>query len=614
MKPTFISLLGLFLIGTVSAVLGQGAKPVTVSLVSDQKTIVAGEPFYVGLKLEHAPGWHSYWTNPGVGQPTEVEWELPEGFSAGEKISPIPEVKVDIIGTSNIYHGTIYHLYQITPPADVSGSVTIKGTASWLQCQETRCDPPQKQAVSLTLPVGDAAESNAETAEAFKATLSEQPTTLEAWSVETKQTADTFTFVLTPGEGANPDPGEIYLLEEDQVLPTEKPSVDKEGEALLVSLTKEEEGDIEMPNGFFLASNGWLTGDGSPKVMSFSEKKASAGGGEKRGFVTLSGEEEKSLGLFKALVLAFIGGMILNLMPCVFPVLSIKILGFVDQAGEDTAQVKKHGLVFAAGVIISIWILAGILIGIKLSTGQQVGWGSHLSSPIVSGFIVILMFVLGLNLAGLFEIGTSLMGVGGDLMQKKGYSGSFFSGVLTTVVATPCSGPFLGAVMGFTFAQPIPIAFLLFTVFAMGVAAPYVILSFVPKLIDKLPRPGAWMETFKQIMAFPMFAAAIFFLNAFSGVTGRSGTVWLLVGMLVIAMGLWVYGRWCTPAMKKGTRSRGMVFALLLAFLGFYVSYGAAQKRESAEGGITSVSQLKERIRDLREEGKIVFADFTASW
>ena len=534
-----------------------GPRPVQVKLVSDTKVIVPGQAFYLGIEMSHGEGWHSYWTNPGTGMPTKVSWELPDGFEIGEQISPIPEVKEDVIGNLHYFHDTIYHIYQVTPPSDLAdASVTFKGNVTWLQCIEDRCDPPQKAAVELSLAVGEATEVNEETRALFDMVLADQPKSFDAWTITTDQTEESYTFTLTPGEGANKDPGAIYVFEEEQLLSAATPEISKDGDKIIVTLPKEDTEAIVALKGYLYAPNGWLAASDLSKTMAFTKGTAKAG---ESAAVGGAGGKPQTLSLWKALFLAFVGGSILNLMPCVFPVLSIKVLGFVEQAGEDPLKVKLHGLMFGVGVLVSCLILAGIIIGINVATGQNNGWGSHMSHPPVAATVIILMFVLGLNLSGLFEMGTSLMNTGGDLMQKKGFSGSFFSGVLTTVVATPCSGPFLGAVMGYTFSQPIPIALILFSIFAVGVATPYVLLSFFPQLVNRLPRPGAWMETFKQIMAFPMFAAAIFFLRGFAKKTGDTGVIWLLSALLLIALGLWVYGKWSAPMRSKSPTVRSRI-------------------------------------------------------
>ena len=220
-----------------------------------------------------------------------------------------------------------------------------------------------------------------------------------------------------------------------------------------------------------------------------------------------------------ALIGAFLGGMLLNLMPCVFPVLGLKVMGFVEQAGNDPKKIRMHGIAFALGLIFSMWVLAGVILAIK-AYGSNVTWGQQMGNSYFIGGVVIMLFVLGLNLAGVFEMGMFMTRVGGDGAHKEGYTGSFVSGIITTLVATPCSGPFLGAAMGYTLAQPAITALFLFTIFGLGIAMPYLVMSFFPALIKMLPRPGAWMETFKKLMAFTLFAAAAFFAKSFGTLTG----------------------------------------------------------------------------------------------
>ncbi len=361
--------------------------------------------------------------------------------------------------------------------------------------------------------------------------------------------------------------------------------------------------------------------------------------------VSVDGTANKPLTYWWALLFAFVGGFILNAMPCVFPVLGIKILGFVNQAGENPGKVRKHGVIFAAGLLVSLWALAGVLIGLNLA-GQRLGWGFQQQSPGFSIFIIAVLFLLGLNLAGVFEIGTTMTTVGGELMSREGYAGSFFTGVLTTLVATPCSGPFLGAAMGYTLQQPPLPALVLFTAFGLGIAVPYVVLSLFPRLINRLPRPGPWMETFKVILAFPMFATVIYFLNAFAAQTGSGGVTSALLVLLFLAAAVWTYGKWCTPIRPRPTRLKAALATAGMAALAVWQAVIAAGQQSDAAGyekeiaalnaeldavilsggklsdkppgtstaGLKWQSWSPERVRDLRREGRILFADFTAKW
>ncbi|MEO0413738.1 MAG: hypothetical protein AAF226_02160, partial [Verrucomicrobiota bacterium] len=297
----------------------------------------------------------------------------------------------------------------------------------------------------------------------------------------------------------------------------------------------------------------------------------------------------------------------------------IKIMGFAQQAGDDASKIKKHGIVFTLGLLISLWILAAVLISLIVIGEQFLGWGFQLNNPYFLGAMIVILFVLGLNLSSVFEIGTSLTTVGGELQTKKGYSGSFFSGVLTTLVATPCTGPFMGTAMAFAFSQPIPIFFLIFTALGLGIASPYLLLSFNPKLIQKLPRPGAWMETFKKILAFPLYLTVVYFLYGFAGQTGRSGMAWLLVGLVTLALALWIYGTWGQSLGKSRSKTVGILLAAVFAIAGLYFSVSAMQKREIVESGRSVklgnfVAHKWEPgiVEKLRSEGFQVFIDYTA--
>ena len=318
-----------------------------------------------------------------------------------------------------------------------------------------------------------------------------------------------------------------------------------------------------------------------------------------------------------ALIGAFLGGMLLNLMPCVFPVLGLKVMGFVEQAGNDPKKIRLHGLAFAFGLIFSMWVLAGVILVIKAS-GSDVAWGQQMSNSYFIGGVVILLFVLGLNLVGVFEMGLFMTRVGGG-GRKEGYTGSFVSGIITTLVATPCSGPFLGAAMGYTLAQPPIIALFLFTIFGLGIAMPYLVMSFFPALIKLLPRPGEWMETFKKLMAFTLFAAAAFFAKAFAVLTGYDGMGLFLIALCVISLGLFFYGKY-SPEYIKGSKRYvwGWLAPLLICGGGLWI-YTSAAKYEAPQ----LASKISEdgwrpwvpgRVEQQLAQKKAVWVDYTADW
>jgi thiol:disulfide interchange protein len=669
--PAFAAVL---LVTTGSHALAQlaGSNNVSVSLVAEAKVVGAGKPFTVGLKMEHPPGFHTYWINPGVGKPTTITWDLPAGWSAGELLWPIPHLYDDGFSKSHTYEGTVYHLVEITPAAGFTAgaTATLKGEAVWFECQASGCRRGATN-VSVTVTAGAATTPDPAIKAAFDTVRAQQPRTTEAWAVTAVESPADLVITLTPKTGANPEPGNVYFFERNKVTQFGPPKVEKKEGTLVVTVAKEE-GATDKPAGFLHASKGWLA-DGSMPALAYPATTTAAtraaavptrtpSSGRipattlealdeiipKEGpkYVSLSGEASKPLTFWWALVLAFIGGIILNAMPCVFPVLGIKVLGFVQQSGEDAQKVRKHGMVFTLGLLVAMWVLAGVLIALNLG-GQRLGWGFQQQSPGFTAFIALLLFVMGLNLAGVFEMGTSLTTVGGGLMDKGGYAGSFFTGALTTLIATPCSGPFLGAAMGYTLQQPPLPALLLFTGFGLGIALPSLILTLNPVMLRWLPRPGAWMETFKVAMAFPIFATVVFFLNSFAIQSGTSGLISLLIAVVLIGLALWVYGHWSTPLRTPRVRWIGRGAAVLFGALGVWAAAGAARAVPETKALEAQVAVLQdqvtdllknggkftntpsknvkaddfawekwspERVRDLRKQGRAIFTDFTAGW
>ncbi|MEW6193842.1 MAG: thioredoxin family protein [Bacteroidota bacterium] len=328
---------------------------------------------------------------------------------------------------------------------------------------------------------------------------------------------------------------------------------------------------------------------------------------------------DESTGIFLALVFAFIGGLILNLMPCVLPVLSLKIMGIVQQAGDHPKEKLKHGLIFTLGVLISFWILAGLLLILRAG-GEQLGWGFQLQSP---GFVIVLtifLFLFGLSMFGVFEIGTTLTSIGQSTQNRSAYMGSFTSGVLATVVATPCTAPFMGSALGFALSQPVYVSLIIFTFLGLGMAAPYLILTTTPKLLKFIPKPGAWMESMKQFMGFLLLATVLWLLWVLSLQTGSEGVIILLASLIIVSLGGWIYGRWGNIAKAKPTRRIAQTISALtltaaLIFSLQNIEVKAADSEEvHRQGKIEWKKFSPELVEKLRSEGKPVFVDFTAAW
>src|SRR5581483_8336349 len=277
------------------------------------------------------------------------------------------------------------------------------------------------------------------------------------------------------------------------------------------------------------------------------------------------------LSLVLALGFAFAGGLILNLMPCVFPIVSIKVLGFVAQASGDRASLRAHGLLFAAGVLACFWAIAGALLLLRAG-GAALGWGYQLQSPLVIGALAMLFFALALNLSGVFHFGDSMQRLAASVRARSGYLDAFLSGSLATAVATPCTAPFMGAALGFALTQSALTAMLTFTALALGMATPYVVLSFAPGWMNRLPRPGPWMDTLKQIFAFPLYLTTVWLVWVLGRQIGVDGAARLLVGLTLLGAALWALGRW-SYALDARVRHGGVAAAAALFALAFVVAW-----------------------------------------
>ncbi|MFT4546313.1 MAG: thiol:disulfide interchange protein [Verrucomicrobiales bacterium] len=646
---------------TTNAQFGFGApSKATETSVTDVQSIQPGVPFFAGVRLEIAPGWHTYWKNVGndVGIPTSIEWELPEGFVAGELLFPSPHYEVTQDSPSHVFSGTVYHVSQITPPADLEPGTTveIKATLKLLVCDATSCEPPNDRKLTFKLPVEVEAPKPSAEAPAISGMLDDSQLRLPNWPAKAILEGNKVVLLAAIPAGVTVPNDGLYLYPSKRDVVADGKAAqafEVDGDTLKITIDKSG-GDLAgVFSGRLVSETGF--GDSAQKSVFItvnSEATDQAKQPSTDAPMTLPAAEEKPAGLslddltekdkkeiraankeiaswFKQerrpillmILFAFVGGIILNLMPCVFPVLGIKIMGFVSQAGEEKEKIRKHGLVFASGVILSLWALVTVLLLLK-KFGEEVGWGFQLQDPIFLAVMILVLFAFGLNLSGLFEIGTSLTSAGSDLQHKHGYSGSFFSGVLAVLVATPCTGPFMGPAIGFALTGSALETYSIFTALAIGLALPYVILSFFPALIQKLPKPGPWMETFKQFMAFPLYATVIWLIGVFGKVTGLGAVSYLLFGLVTLAMGLWIYGRFGTPFKPAGTKFSARFAAIALAGGAAWLAFSAtSMKVDSKEFGavedkygIAWQGYDPRKIVEARNNGRSVFIDFTADW
>ena len=608
--------------------LSRGAEShVKASLVPANASIQPGKPFTVALRFVHDPHWHTYWSNPGTGLATSLAWHLPPGWVAGEIQWPAPHLLIDHSGgiIGNGYEGELFLPVTITPPADLKPGTTVElsADADWLMCEEICV--PGKATVKLTLPVAAGASLPDQTwGKKVGETLSGLPVAAPLLPWDTTATHDTKSVtlhVIPRLPGASFKPRDLHFFSEDGFVAFDQPQVVTEeghgGFVLTLPISPDGPKDPEKLLGVLTSETGWL--GGAIRGLRIEAPFAANAPTLFTAHSSPIAPPPASSGLAGTLLLALIGGMILNLMPCVFPVLGIKILGFVNQAGHERGKVIAHGLMFALGVLLSFWTLATVLAVLRAG-GSQLGWGFQLQSPAFVFVLAAAMLVFGMNMSGVFEIGLSATSVGGELQTKSGLAGSFFTGVLATVVATPCSAPFLAPALGAALSLSTAESFAIFTAIAIGLSLPYLLLSIFPAAVKLLPRPGAWMETFKQFMAFPLYATVGYLIWVLAGQTGEESFQSVLFGLVLIAMGVWVYGRWNAPGASAGRARFGVIGLLVLLAAGTWLGWpqnAAAKSAAAMASGAPEIVWDKwspETVAKLRGENRIVYVDFTARW
>lgn len=594
-----------------------------VELISEQSSVTPGESFWIGVRMDIRDGWYVYYRNPGdSGQPMMVNWTHGEDFNISGINWPYPKWK-DVSGglTSYAYQDSILYMMEAVAPDDLQpgSDITLKAETEWLICDDICI--PEFADLELTLPVEETSQMDENWLPYFSETRQKLPADLDFWQATADVDGDTATLTLTTDAFELPDYSNViyFANKEGEIENGADQPFSVEGNTLTIELEKStyKSGDIERLWGLVYNEEGW---DESGRIKAMN---VDVNVGEQT--ENLAAAPSGSVGSPRFLMIlgfAFLGGLILNLMPCVFPILSIKMINFLQISGDNPGKAKLHGWVFGAGVLLSFLLLAGLLLLLRAG-GQELGWGFQLQTPAFIAFMTFLMFALGLSLMGVFEIGNSLMNVAGSAKTGDGIKGSFFSGVLATVLATPCTAPFMGTALGAAITLSAPAALLVFAFLGFGMAAPYIILSSFPALMRILPKPGAWMETFKQLMAFPLFATAIWLAWVYGQQTGVSGLTNLLIGLLMLSMGIWILNRWQVTRISGRSRIISRVFVTLLVIGGFlfssYSTIDSASGTNGANSGLNSYGiewiAYSEDILDKHlAENRNVFIDFTADW
>ncbi|HEX7706575.1 MAG TPA: thioredoxin family protein [Thermoanaerobaculia bacterium] len=590
---------------------------VTAELLLEKRSVTPGESFDVALRLRMKDGWHTYWKHPGdSGEPTDITWNLPPGFTAGDIQWPYPQ-KISMAPlTTYGYEGeaTLLVPFKAASDAKPGSSARVTADVYWMVC-ETVCIP-EEVTLALDVPIGEGSVLPSEpAASAFTSTREKLPIPADDWNIVASEQDGQFVLRIEPSQGVVLD-GDIQFFAASGPLieHSEPETTSVDGRVVTMKLVRSPylTGAPERFNGILLAANGVRAG---PVAFEF-DVPFTASSAVAPAATAATETTAVPLTLFLALALAFAGGIILNLMPCVFPVVSLKILSFVQSAGDDPRRVRAHGLTFAAGVLVAFWALAALLLALR-AAGEEIGWGFQLQSPGFVAAMTFLLFGLGLSLAGVVEIGTSLTRIGGG--NVSGHRSSFMNGALATVVATPCTAPFMGAALGFAMTQSAVTSMLIFTALGAGMAAPYVALSAWPALLRFLPRPGLWMVRFRQVTAFPLFATVAWLVWVFGHQTGIDGVLRLLLGLTLLALGLWIWGQWVTLSAAERTKwiartaAAGFIVAgLVLA--GTSAPTATASLTSGPVDGIAWETYSEERVAAHRAAGRPVFIDFTAAW
>jgi len=594
-----------FLQFTTAAPVRKGA--VEVELVSEHAQVEAGQPFLVGFHFKLDPTWHIYWKNPGsFGYSLRLNWTLPDGYTAGPIQFPYPHSFTGGGTDGYGYEDEATLLVEITPPDSVKAGdeIRLAVNAGWLACDPQTCVPGSAD-LTLTLTAADSAGELTAHAEAIRSALSQVPTHKD-WGLEATVEGENGTFAITHGGELTSTEGLQFFIENQGITDISVPTeFSLDGDTLKVTRKLKK---TELPESLSAVlvlpdhTAYWVTND---------EELASAAAAGTASTPTIdSGEAEAGntgpdIGFFAAMFGAFLAGMVLNIMPCVFPVISLKILGFVEQSGNDASKILRHGLWFTGGVFAFFFILASII----MFAGSALGWGFQLQNPTVVMFLIVILLLVALNFFGVFEIGLSMTGMGSKLADSSGYGGSFWSGALAVVLATPCTAPFMGVAISYALASPPIISYLVFGSLAFGMALPYLFLSSQPALLRKLPRPGAWMETFKQILAFPMLAVTVWLFRVLARQVNLDGLTAFFAALVLVALAAWWYGSFSKPHLKKTTRRVAQVATAALALLIVWLLVGPADQRlESPDRDVEA------QIASLQGSGKSVFVDFTAEW
>ena len=610
------------------------SRPVEIELRSAARVLAPGETAAVAIRLRPEPGWHAYWRHAGdVGSPPSVEWRLPEGFTAAPLRWPTPELIVSPPLASYGYEREVHLLGAVHVPrtARVGSAATLSGTVTWVVCK-VECIADEVD-LALTLPVGAAPEADTAAARAFSAEDARVPVRRADWAFHSAVDSGAIVLRVRPPDGSGllaggGTPPVRFFVDSAGVIDHAAPAaVRVDGDALELRLVRSQYASrtpTRLTGVLALAGRG--SGDegfavevDAPVVgmAQFAPVDGAAGAVAGTGDAAL--DAGGWLALATAGLLALLGGTLLNLMPCVLPVLSIKALGVAEAAAHDGRTARRHTLLFAAGVLVSMWALVGMLLALR-AAGAEVGWGYQLQSPAMVGALALLVFAAALNMAGVFELAP----LGGTLSAAAGRTPpaaeAFLSGVLVTALATPCSAPFLAAAVAYGIAGGAASAVVVFTALGLGLVWPLALVASAPRVRRWLPRPGAWMVTLRQALAFPLLATVVWLAWVLGRQAGIDAVTALLAALTLLAFGLWALGRFGTRAAQGVALAAGVgALALVIGSASSAparaaVAVDAMSPSSQAAGALPWRPYSASALEALRDSGRVVLLDFTADW
>jgi len=563
----------------------------SINLITESYQVDTKDTLLVGLEFMLSPGWHTYWRNPGdSGEGVTIKWDLPPGFKASEILWPGPErIPVNPLMTFG-YEDKVLLLTKIKAPGKFSDPVTISAKVNWLTCKDICI--PQEGVVGLTLMKGPKtiSEFTTKLTEIALTIPKNFPTLGRATEINEK------IFLQFEKEGSN-NISEAYFFPNEYGL---------------ISYVKDQKLE-RNDNSFSLQLDPAEVRVETDKLSGVLKLKID--GTEEFYELDLPLERTSNspllaMSLLTGIVFAFLGGIILNAMPCVFPILSIKILGFIKQSQGSKEKLIQHGLIFSAGVLTTFLAISWLLIFLRAS-GEAIGWGYQLQSPWVVSILIYLFVAIGIVFMSNIVLGSSLANFGSLTKNRNDLLSSFFTGVLAVIVASPCTAPFMGQALGLALLQPGLKSMVIFLALGVGFSLPYLILSIYPQLLSKLPRPGEWMQTFKQIMAFPMWASALWLAWVLSAQVGMQSVFAVLVGALLIALALWLIEK--TQSSDPFLRRISMLFSLgIIIFSVWLIPFNQEDNSSNLRNEVNNFSDQK--LSSLRSEKKAIFVNFTADW